>query len=423
MTAAPARRRALILVENLPVPFDRRVWQEATALTAAGWRVTVICPKGRGYEAAEEEIEGVRVMRHALPFEARGAVGYLVEYAAALWSQSRLALKVWRSGGFDVIHACNPPDLLFLVALPYRLFARTRFIFDHHDLSPELFEVKFGRRGLFYWALRVAERLTFRMADASIATNETFRDIAIARGRMEPSRVRVVKSYPNLARFQRTAPRQDLKREGEILIGYLGVIGDQDGVDILLRAMAALAGRGRTDLRLMIVGDGSALPACRALADTLGVGDRVLFTGFLSGEALMAHLSAIDIGVIPDPCNAFNDKLSMNKVFEYMALGLPFVQFPLTQAMREAGDCALVVEDEGPEGLAVGILALADDPDRRAAMGAAGRARAMREFDWITQVPALLEAYALAVGERVASAEVKADAAVDEAAVLPTAVR
>ncbi|SEA63790.1 glycosyltransferase family 4 protein [Rubrimonas cliftonensis] len=396
--AAVAGARILILVENLPVPFDRRVWQEATTLRRHGCEVTVICPKGRGYDAEEEEIEGVRIFRHDLPLEAEGALGYLREYLAALWSQARLAARVRRRHGFDVIQACNPPDLLFLTALPYRLTGRARFIFDHHDLSPELFEVKFGRRGLLHAVLRAAERATFALADASIATNETFRDIAVARGRMDRDRVRIVRSYPNLARFRRVEPQAGLKRPDGFLVGYVGIIGAQDGVDLLVRAMADLVGpRGRDDVDCVIIGDGPALAGCQALAAELGVAERVRFAGYLGGEALLAHLSAVDVGVIPDPSNAFNDKLSMNKVFEYMALGLPFVQFNLRQAASEAGEAALVASGSRPEDLAAAIETLLDDPERRGRMSAYGAARAAREFTWESQEPALLEAYALAL--------------------------
>ncbi len=391
-------RSALILVENLPVPFDRRVWQEAATLRRAGWTVSVICPKGRGWTADEETIDGVHIFRHALPFEAEGALGYLREYASALWMQARLARRVRRRHGFDVIHACNPPDLMALTALPYRLFGGVRFLFDHHDLAPELFEAKFGRRGLLYWACRAAERLTFALADASIATNETFRDIAIARGGMAPERVRIVRSYPDLARFRRVVPAPGLNAPGETLVGYVGGTGNQDGVDLLERAVAALAARGRDDVRALIIGDGPALEGCRALAEELGVAERTRFTGYLSGDPLLAHLSAVDVGVIPDPSNPFNDKLSMNKVFEYMALGLPFAMYDLPQARREAGDAALVVETPGGEALADRIAARIDAPERRARMREAGLARALRDFTWESQEPALLEAYAIALG-------------------------
>jgi glycosyltransferase involved in cell wall biosynthesis len=397
--AAPGNRgKILILVENLPVPFDRRVWQEATSLRRAGYVVSVICPKGKGWDAAEETIEGVHIFRHDLPFEAEGALGYLREYGSALFHQARLALRVRRRIGFDVIQACNPPDLLFLTALPYRLLFGTRFIFDHHDLSPELFETKFGRGGMLHKLVSLAEKMTFRMADVSIATNETFRDIAISRGGMSPDKVRIVRSYPNLARFRRVPPQPGLKTDGELLIGYVGIIGNQDGVDILVRAMAELVvARGRRDLRCMIIGDGPALAEAKALAVELGVAEWVRFAGYMTGEPLLAHLSAIDIGVIPDPPNAFNDKLSMNKVFEYMALGLPFVQFDLAQARREAGEASLVAQEGEPASLADAIATLAADPDRRARMSAYGAAHAAEAFSWEGQEPELLAAYEIAL--------------------------
>lgn len=399
MTSAKAATpSALILIENLPAPFDRRVWQEAQTLRRAGWTVSVICPKGRGWDAEDETIDGVRILRHDLPFEAEGALGYLREYAAALWSQARLTRKVRREVGFDVIQACNPPDLMVLTALPYKLFGGVKFVFDHHDLAPELFEAKFGKRGLLYWLCRAAERLTFALADASIATNETFRDIAVRRGGMEAGKVRIVRSYPNLARFRRIEPTPGLKAEGETLIGYVGIIGAQDGVDILVRAMAALKRRGRTDLRALVIGDGPAVQGCRDLAVREDVADRVAFAGYLSGDALLGALSAVDIGVIPDPSNPFNDKLSMNKVFEYMALGLPFAMFDLPQARAEAGEAAVVAAAPGPEALADALVALADDPQRRAVMRAAGLARAAREFTWESQESALLDAYRVALG-------------------------
>lgn len=402
MDDAAPRARVLILVENLSVPFDRRVWQEATCLRRAGYDVSVICPKGRGHDLDEEVIDGVLILRHTLPFEAEGALGYLREYASALFGQMRLAIRLWRRKRFDVVQACNPPDLLFLVAAPFKLLFGVRFIFDHHDVAPELFEVKFGRKGVVHAALRLAERLTFRMADASIATNETFRDIAVARGRMDPARVRIVRSYPDLARFRRTAPQTGLVGPEQKLIGYVGIIGEQDGVDLLVRAVAHMRHEmGRRDMRCVIIGNGPAVAGCEALARELGVADDIVFTGYLGGEALLAHLSAIDIGVIPDPSNPFNDKLSMNKVFEYMALGIPFAMYDLAQASREAGDAALVVNARGGPAhaaLAAGLAALMDDPERCARMRTVGLERSAREFTWSTQETALLEAYDMALG-------------------------
>jgi glycosyltransferase involved in cell wall biosynthesis len=388
------RRGVLIIVENLPVPFDRRVWQEATALSEAGWDVSVICPTGRGHDARREDVDGVAIYRYGLPLEADGPLGYALEYVWALGAQLRLSFKVARERGFDVIHACNPPDLIFVVAAIHKLLRGTRFVFDHHDLSPELFESKFGPGGVMPRLMRWLERLTFRVADASIATNETFRRIAIERGGMDPDRVWVVKSYPRLERFRRVAPDPELAASNRSLVGYVGIMGNQDGVEYLVRAMADIVHRrGRDDVGCVIVGDGPELPKLQALSHELGVAGHVTFTGYLTGDKLLATLSALDVGVIPDPKDDFNDKLSMNKVFEYMMLGLPFVMFDLVQARAEAREAALVAEDCTPEAMADGILALVDDEPRRKRMGAWGRATAEREFVWERESASLRAAY------------------------------
>lgn len=391
-------RHVLILVENLPVPFDRRVWQEANTLAEAGYAVSVICPKGKGYDASYEVIDGIHVYRHALQ-EARSAAGYLREYAVALFQQLRLSLKARRRQRIDAIQACNPPDLMFLVAFVHKVLFGTRFVFDHHDLGPELYLAKFGRKNLLYKAMRLFERLTFATADASVATNEMFRDIAIARGGMRPDRVSVVKSYPDINKFCKGLPEPTLATENRYLVGYVGIMGAQDGVETLVRAMAIVRrDLGREDVHCIVIGDGPELVRLRALAGELGVGDCVVFTGYLSGQPLIAHLSALDLGVIPDPPNAFNDKLSMNKVFEYMMLALPFVQFDLAQARREAREAAIVV-DHSPAALAAGLVELLDDPTRRARMGAFGLVTARREFRWENEQTKYLAAYEAVLGQ------------------------
>ena len=385
-------QHVLILVENLPVPFDRRVWQEANALAGAGYSVSVICPTGKGHDRLYEVIDGIHIYRHKLR-EATSAAGYLREYASALWHQLRLSFKVRRRRRIDAIQACNPPDLMFLVALVHKWLFGTRFVFDHHDLAPELFLVKYGRRNLGYMAMRLFERLTFRSADASIATNEMFRDIAVKRGGMAPERVSIVKSYPDISRFQRTEPEPALAARNRKLVGYVGIMGSQDGVDMLVRAMALLCvRRQRDDLHCVIIGDGPELPRLRALARDLAVDGSITFTGYLSGPSLISHLSALDVGVIPDQPNAFNDKLSMNKVFEYMMLGLPFVQFRLAQACGEAREAGLVV-DHSVEALADGIVRLIDDPAQRRHMSAFGLGTANREFRWANEKARYLAAY------------------------------
>lgn len=400
MTASPgsARRRVLIVVENLPCPFDRRVWQEALALRAAGYEVSIICPKGRGHEASYELLEGVHIHRHPLPVEADSALGYALEYALALAWEFALAVRIAVTRGFDVIHGCNPPDTIFLIARFFRLFGK-RFVFDHHDINPELYEAKFGRRDRWYRLLLKLERWTFDTADVSIATNESYRRIAIERGGMPPSRVFVVRSGADLSRVKRLAPRPELRRGRAFLVGYVGVIGRQEGLDLLLEAVAYLRGElGRDDVHCVIVGDGTELPALRELARRLRVDDCVEFTGRVPDRQLWEILSTADVCVNPDRANEMNDKSTMNKILEYMALGKPIVQFDLTEGRYSAGEASLYARPNDVADFARRIAELLDDPDRRRRMGEIGRARIERELAWHHQVPHLLEAYATVLG-------------------------
>ncbi|MGE0233635.1 MAG: glycosyltransferase, partial [Flavobacteriaceae bacterium] len=286
----------VIIVENLPVPFDRRVWQEARALSDAGWDVTVICPRSEQYSRSREMIDGIDIWRHNLPLEAEGRWAFLIEYGAALYHQSRLLFALWRSKGFDVVQACNPPDLIFLVAAPYKLLGK-RFVFDHHDVCPELFEAKFERRGIFHRLLRFAERRTFAAADLVISANETYRRLAIERGGKRPEDVISVYSVPDRNRIRRVAPDPALRGDAAVVLGYVGIIADQDGVDHLVRMVRHLAtDHGHGDVRAVVVGDGPALASVRALARDLGVADRITFTGYLKGDALLAALSSFDVG-------------------------------------------------------------------------------------------------------------------------------
>jgi glycosyltransferase involved in cell wall biosynthesis len=376
------RRSCVIIVENLPVPFDRRVWQEARALHAADWTVTVICPSTERYPLAYEVIDGISIYRHPLPLEARGNLGFIAEYAAALLHEARLLFKVlWREG-FDVIQACNPPDLLFLVAVPFKLIGK-RFVFDHHDVSPELFVAKFNRKGFFYRLLLVAEWLTFKSADLVVSANETYRDIAIARGGKRPEDVVTVYSVPDRTRLQRVEPDTAARGGKRIVLGYVGIIGDQDGVDHLIRAVKHLRSDfGQTDFRALIVGDGPALASVKALATELELDEFVMFTGYLSGKELLAHLSAFDIGIIPDPMNEYNDKISMNKVFEYSALGIPIVSYELTETKRLLGDAGTYAKTADAAGLARAIETLMADDPLRVRRGADAKRLADAKFNW-----------------------------------------
>ena len=386
-------RRVLILVENLPSPFDRRVWQEACTLRGAGYQVSIICPTGAGCERRFEVIEGIYIYRYRLPFEARNARGYLLEYPAALIQTFVLAWRVLLTRGFDVVHACNPPDLLFLVGGFFKLLGK-KFLFDHHDLCPELYQAKFGRRDRFYRLLLALERATFRAADVSIATNDSYRQIAITRGRMAPERVFVVRSGPSLARLTRLPPDERLKRGRRHLVGYVGVMGPQEGIDLLLRAVRHLVfDLGRRDVHFGLVGGGPALGRMKALAVELGVAEFVTFTGRVPDRELLAMLNTAEVCVNPDTPSEMNDKSTMNKVLEYMALGKPIVQFDLTEGRWAAQSASLYARRHDTADFAAKIVELIDDPERRAAMGAFGRRRVETQLEWSHQAPRLLAAY------------------------------
>jgi glycosyltransferase involved in cell wall biosynthesis len=386
-------KRVLILVENLPSPFDRRVWQEASALRDAGYAVSIICPTGKGFESRFEEIDGIAIYRYDLPMEAEGALGYAIEYSAALFHTFLLSWRVLLTRGFDVIHACNPPDLFFLIGGFFKLLGK-KFVFDHHDINPELYEAKFGRRD-FFWKLMVwLERLTFQVADVSIATNESYRKIAIARGGMDPDRVFVVRSGPSLERLRVLPPDAALKKGRKHLVGYVGVMGRQEGIDLLLAAARSIVhDHGRTDVHFGLVGGGTSLDEMKALARELAIEDYVTFTGRVPDAELLAMLNTADVCVNPDIANEMNDKSTMNKIMEYMALGKPIVQFDLTEGRFSAQEASLYARRNDPADMAVKILELVDDPERRAAMGAYGRKRVENELEWRYEIPKLRSAY------------------------------
>ncbi|HET9735280.1 MAG TPA: glycosyltransferase family 4 protein [Burkholderiales bacterium] len=389
----PPARRVLMLVENLPSPFDRRVWQEATTLRDAGYVVSIICPTGKGYEKKRETIEGIAIWRYRLPVEARGAAGYAIEYSAALVQTFLLCWRVLLTRGFDVIHACNPPDLFFLIGRLFKLLGK-KFVFDHHDLGPELYEAKFGRRDFFYRLMLRLERWSFRAADISIATNESYRRIAMARGGMAPDRVLVVRSGPSLERMTIRPPDERLKRGRRHLVGYVGVMGKQEGIDLLLHAVRHLVfSMGRTDIHFGLVGGGTSLAAMQALAAELGVADFVTFTGRVPDDEMLAMLNTADVCVNPDAANEMNDKSTMNKIMEYMALAKPIVQFDLAEGRHSALAASLYAKPNDSADLAARIVELIDDPQRRADMGRYGRLRVENELEWRHEAPKLLSAY------------------------------
>jgi glycosyltransferase involved in cell wall biosynthesis len=385
--------RVLIISENAPVPADRRVWNISRTLTAAGWQVVIACAQGPDRDDAPYEVlEGIEIHRYPLR-PAGSTLGYAREYGQALWRLRKLVRRLASERRFDVVHACNPPDLLLLAARSLRRQG-TRFIFDHHDLVPELYRSRFGRgEDLGYRATLRAERVAYRMADVSLATNGSYARVAVERGGMAPEDVFVVRNGPDLTRF-RPVPADPAWRRGRAhLISYLGIMGPQDGVDHALRALAALR-ELREDWHAVFVGDGDALPAMRALADELALGDHVEFAGWRGDDDIRLILSSSDVCLAPDPPSPLNDVSTMIKIPEYMALGRAVASYALPESRVSAGDSALYAAPGDPDSLGRCVAELLDDPARRERMGAMARERIETELSWQHSEGALLAAYA-----------------------------
>ena len=391
-TSMPA---VLIIVENLPVPFDRRVWQEACALRDAGYDVVVICPRMRGCVAPEERLEGIQIYRHRIAPEARGLAGFVREYASALWGEAWLAWKAWWRHRFTIVHLCNPPDLLFLVAWPFRWLG-VRVVYDVHDLWPEMFEAKFRRRGPLYWAIRLAERLTYACADVVLATNESVKATAMARGGKTPGEVYVVRTAPTIATAA-VAPDPALRKGRTYLVAYVGVMGSEDGVSYAIDAAAHLVRqRGRQDIQFLLMGTGPEYEGLVAHRDRLGLEDYVDLPGRVTNDSLFTALRTMDVGIACDPINPYNHRCTMNKVLEYMVFAKPQVLFDLAEGRASAADAAVYVGENSAERLGEAIAALLDDPVARDRMGRRGEERIRTELAWERSVEQLLAAYATA---------------------------
>jgi glycosyltransferase involved in cell wall biosynthesis len=391
-------RRILILVQNEPLPHDRHVLNESRALVNAGYDVTVICPRGVDREREPYEVyDGIKIHRYEARPAGERTSEYLVEYLAALRSMRKLARRLAREQPFDLVHACSPPDFLLLAVLSLRRQG-ARFVFDHHDLTPELFRSRYGG-GPLHWATYAAEQIAFRSADVVLSVNESYRRIAIERGRRDPKDVFVVRTGPDLTRFAPTEPDESLKRGKPFLLAYVGVMGAQDGVDEALRSLAEL-GKLRRDWHAIFMGDGDVLEEMEALSSKLGLDDCVEFAGWVEQDAICRVLSSADVGIAPDPKNPLNDVSSMIKISEYMAMSTPFVSFDLAESRVGAGDAALFAPSGDHAAFARLTSELLDDPERRATMGAAGRRRVLDFIAWEHQERSLLAAYshALAMG-------------------------
>jgi glycosyltransferase involved in cell wall biosynthesis len=387
-------KRVLMLIENLSFPMDRRMYQQALALQNNGYQVAVICPKGQNADRSPfEVVDDISVYRYDMHFEAKSGLGYLIEYS---WAMLRTFLLMWRclfKNGFDIVHVANPPDLFFAIAAPFKLMGKT-FVYDQHDLCPEVYEAKFNQRDLVHTVLLWLEKLSYRMADLVISPNLSYREIALTRGNVPSEKIEVVRSAPDLHRFHHVEPQPQLKRGALYLVAYLGVMGRQDGVDRALHAASHLIKTlGRSDVRFVFIGNGECWNELQRLAVELELTQRVEFTGRIPDSEVLAYLSTADICVAPDPPSRLNDLSTMNKILEYMACRKPIVSFDLTEARRSAADAALFVKEDDPACFAGAILQLLNDGELRARMGEAGFERIARQLSWEHSKANLIEAY------------------------------
>jgi glycosyltransferase involved in cell wall biosynthesis len=396
-----AGKRVLMLLENNPYSQDSRVRQEAQTLHRAGYQVTVVSPKKEPSDKSRSVVNGVSLYRFRAAPNTGGFAGYVWEYGYSTTIMFLLSVIVWLRGGFDVIHAHNPPDTLFLIGWFYRLFGK-KFVFDHHDVSPEMYEARYGpsARPLVRRLLGLFERLTFRTADHVIAANESHRAIAIERGGVAPEAITIVRNGPIASKMNPTDPDPNLRSKSGMILAYVGIMGPQDGVDYLLRAIHHLIDDlGREDVYCVIIGRGDSVPDLKVLAETLGIADKVWFAGWISLDDLPGYLSAVDICVDPDPSNPYNDLCTMIKLMEYMAMGKPIVAFDLPEHRVSAQGAALYAQANDEMDFARKIEALMDDPERRRRMGEIGRKRVHSDLAWEHQEGNLLAAYEAVTGD------------------------
>jgi glycosyltransferase involved in cell wall biosynthesis len=395
------KKKVLIIEENSTVPHDRRVWREALALERGGYQVSVLCPRGTGRDARGYEfLEGVHIYRHPMPGEGKSAAGYLFEYGFALFWQVLYSWWIYLRRGFQVIQGCNPPDTIFLIALPFKLLG-VKYIFDHHDANPELYVSKFGSKGVFYKALVLLERLTFRVSDVVISTNNSYRNLAISRGERRPEDVFIVRNGPDLKTFKSVPPNPALRHGKRYLVGYVGTMNAQDGLDILVDVASYVKKLGRSDVHFTCVGGGPELDGLRQMVRDKGLESMMNFTGRIPDEGLLEILSTADVCVNPDrPCE-MNDMSTMNKIMEYMALGKPIVQFESKEGRFSAQHASLYADPRGAVAdFAAKVLWLLDNADERRSMGTLGQRRVEQELAWEYSVEHLLAAYQRAFSKR-----------------------
>ncbi|MBV6433901.1 MAG: D-inositol-3-phosphate glycosyltransferase [Bryobacteraceae bacterium] len=390
----PLKNKILIIVENLPVPFDSRVWKEACSLYKNGYDVSVLCPRGKDHERGYEVLEGIHIYRHPMPKEGNTPFGYIREYGCALFWEFLYTWWIYLTRGFHVIQGCNPPDDIFLVALPFKLFG-VKYVFDHHDVNPELYHSKYGREDFFYKAQVWLEKFTYRFSDVVMATNNSYRELAISRGKLAPEDIFVVRNGPDLDTFKPVPPKPELRHGKSYLVGYVGTMSIQEGLDLLIDTALYIRNMGRRDIHFTCVGGGPGLAGLRQMVKDKGVEDMVNFTGRIPDAQLLDILSTADVCVNPDkPCQ-MNDISTMIKIMEYMALSKPIVQFDLKEGRFSAMEASLYAGNTGDlvANFSSKILWLLENPEERKRMGTFGRQRVENCLAWKYSTEHLLAAY------------------------------
>ena len=390
MVSVGSKKHILIIVENLPVPFDRRVWQEAESLTKNGYKVSVICPRMKGFTKHFEIINDIKIYRHPLPYGAKSGLSYLIEYGIALFYEFYYAIKIYLNDRFDAIHACNPPDDIFFIGLFFRFFG-VKFVFDHHDLCLEAFETKFKKKGYYYYILKFLEKGTFKFADYVIATNESYKRVAIKRGCMKPAKVFIVRSAPDKDRFQRMKKYQKKKK---FLVAYLGVMGKSDGLNYLSEAIDYIINFKKiNDIEFVLVGDGTEKQNIEKYILGKNLTNFVDLPGRIACDEVAGILSESDVCVNPDEYNAFNDKSTMNKIMEYMYFSKPIVQFDMKEGKYSAQKASLYATKNDSIDFAEKIIQLINNPSMSKKMGAFGKKRFESELPWKKSEKNLLRLY------------------------------
>ncbi|MDG5467424.1 glycosyltransferase family 4 protein [Deltaproteobacteria bacterium IMCC39524] len=393
--SAGSTKKVLIILQNSVIPKDPRVWQEACALRDLGFLVSIICPvdQAANQTPGKEILHGVHIFRHPLPFRGRSVFGYLGEYGISLFYEFFFSIYVYIKNGFDVIHASNPPDNIFLVALPFKLLG-VKFVFDHHDISPELFEMKFGKKRYIYKLLLAFEKFTFKTCDIVISTNESYKKIAHERGGVDLSKIHIVRNGPDPGRIKAMAPNHALKNGRDFLVGYVGLMSKQEGIDGLLRVVSYIVnGLERTDIHFCLIGSGDEIPCLKNYAKEINVAEFVTFTGYIPDSEMIEILNTADVCVNPDAVNEMNDKSTMIKIMEYMALGKPIVQFETTEGRYSAQGAALYAKKNDEEDFAKKIVKLIDNPELCRTMGEVGSRRVEEQLSWVHQKKRLITAY------------------------------